>query len=147
MNLVGVAIGLVLLVIPGVMLAAVWAVAAPVAAVEQVGPIASLQRSLELTRGNRLRIVGFFVVATGLALVIGVLASLLLGAVIGIVVGIPHALGATSFQTGPFIREASRIAAQTIAAPIYLAAVGALYVELCAVHESTIPDPKAAVFD
>jgi hypothetical protein len=54
--IVGVGVGLVLLVIPGVILLFMWYVALPVCVVERLGPIGSLKRSAYLTKGNRWRI-------------------------------------------------------------------------------------------
>ncbi len=50
---VGVRIGEILLVVPGIILSMVWAVTGPVAALEQLGPIESLRRSADLTRNRR----------------------------------------------------------------------------------------------
>ena len=55
-------LGLVLLVIPGVIVATMLWVAIPVAVVERPGIVASLRRSTELTSGNRWRILGILVV-------------------------------------------------------------------------------------
>lgn len=47
---------LVLLVLPGILLAAAWCVAAPVKAAEKAGVTAALRRSMVLTRGRMFRI-------------------------------------------------------------------------------------------
>ena len=49
---IGVAIGLVLLLVPGLYLLTIWSVAAPVVVLERAGVFASLSRSHELVRGN-----------------------------------------------------------------------------------------------
>jgi hypothetical protein len=49
---VGVAIGFVLIVIPGLFLLTIWAVSAPVVVVERTGVIGAFQRSHALVRGN-----------------------------------------------------------------------------------------------
>jgi uncharacterized membrane protein len=51
-------LGFVLLIIPGIILAMMFYVALPVCIVERQGPIASLNRSTELTKGNRWRLFG-----------------------------------------------------------------------------------------
>lgn len=56
--------GLVLLIVPGVMLIVMWWVAAPACVLEQLGPIRSLERSAELTRGNRWRVVAIILAIT-----------------------------------------------------------------------------------
>ena len=57
--LTGLGIGLgMLLVVPGVILACMWFVAVPVAAVERASVFESLGRSVDLTRGHRWRVFG-----------------------------------------------------------------------------------------
>lgn len=51
-------LGSLMLIAPGVLAFAVWAVAAPVAVMERAGFTASLARSARLTRGHRWRIIG-----------------------------------------------------------------------------------------
>jgi len=58
--LLGWTIGFVLLVIPGVMLMVRWSVAVPACLLERLGPLASLKRSAELTKGHRWKIFGTF---------------------------------------------------------------------------------------
>src|SRR5262245_30316282 len=54
----GVGIGFLLLVIPGIILALRWAVAVPACVVENKGPLQSMSRSAELTKGHRWKIFG-----------------------------------------------------------------------------------------
>jgi len=72
---IGVALGMVLLIVPGVMLLLMWAVAAPAVVVERQGVLHALSRSRELTKGARWKILGIFLVLAvlywGLAIVIG----------------------------------------------------------------------------
>jgi hypothetical protein len=76
---IGVFIGTLLLVIPGLILMTMWYVATPVCVVEQKGPLASMGRSSELTKGHRWKIFGMIllVIIGGIivsAILIGVLA-------------------------------------------------------------------------
>ena len=59
---IAIAIGAMLLVVPGLILFVMFWVAIPVAVVERPGVIASLQRSAFLTKGNRWRIFGLIVI-------------------------------------------------------------------------------------
>lgn len=59
---VGVAIGLALLVVPGVMLMAAWAIPAVVLVEERVSILQAFRRSQMLTRGARWKIVGLLLV-------------------------------------------------------------------------------------
>ena len=80
----GIGIGFLLFIIPGVMLAVRWSVALPACVVENLGPLASMRRSAELTRGHRWKIFGLFV----LFLVGVIVAALIVGAIVGLVLAI-----------------------------------------------------------
>ncbi|MDA0338892.1 MAG: hypothetical protein O2910_03490 [Proteobacteria bacterium] len=70
---IGTAIGTLLLVVPGIILMTMWAVAIPAAVLERPGVIASITRSAELTKGNRWQVFGLYVVYAVIALVIGLI--------------------------------------------------------------------------
>lgn len=70
----GVALGMLLLIVPGVILLCMWAVAAPVVVVERCGVFEALGRSRELTKGVRWKILGVFLV---LAVLYWVMATVL----------------------------------------------------------------------
>jgi len=53
---IGIGVGLVLLVVPGVILALMWALTIPVAVIEDTGLRDSVNRSAELTKGHRGRV-------------------------------------------------------------------------------------------
>jgi hypothetical protein len=71
----GVAVGAMLLLVPGLILASMWAVAIPAATIESTGVGGSLSRSSALTRDRRWRVFG--------ALVVTWLISIAVSAVIG----------------------------------------------------------------
>lgn len=83
---IGIALGFVLLVVPGLLLATFWAVAVPIAVLEDVPAVEALRRSRELVRGN------------GWAVFRVVLASGAISAVVGLV----FALAASGLGFGPF---------------------------------------------
>lgn len=58
----GVAIGFVLLIVPGIILLLMWAVAVPTLVIERQGVFAAFSRSAELTKGARWKILGLFLV-------------------------------------------------------------------------------------
>jgi len=73
----GVAVGFVLLVLPGLFLMTIWAVTAPVVVVERAGVLQAFRRSHDLVRGNGWSVFAvILVVFVGLAIV-SALASLL----------------------------------------------------------------------
>ncbi len=67
---IGEAIGFILIV-PGLILLTLWAVAAPVVVIEHPGGLRALDRSRELVRGNGWRVFGVIVLFALLVLVVG----------------------------------------------------------------------------
>ena len=87
-------IGLIFFVIPGIILALVLAVALPALIVEGIGVFDSMSRSAELTKHNRMRILGvgllMILILIGIAIIAGLLSAVtpILGAIVGLVLGI-----------------------------------------------------------
>lgn len=81
--MLGVLAGTIALVVPAFILMVMWAVAIPACVVERTGPIDSLSRSSELTKGNRWQI---FAIILIVGFIIGVIGNILqaLGAAGGI---------------------------------------------------------------
>ncbi len=55
---IGIVIGFILIIVPGLILITIWSVAAPVVVLEHPGVFASLRRSRELVRGNGWQVFG-----------------------------------------------------------------------------------------
>ncbi len=77
---IGIAIGFVLLIIPGLILITIWSVVIPVVVLEKPGVFASFGRSRELVRGHGWQVFGTLVlawlIAVGLAVVVGVIVGI-----------------------------------------------------------------------
>jgi uncharacterized membrane protein len=58
----GIALGFILLIVPGIILYVMWSVAAPALVEERLGPIEALGRSSDLTSGARWKILGLTLV-------------------------------------------------------------------------------------
>jgi hypothetical protein len=107
---IGLAIGTMLLIVPGLILATMWYVAIPVCVLETAGPVTSLSRSAELTKGSRWKIFGisilmFLIVAIPAAIIEGVLG---------------FALGATGLAIGNYIvRVGAGAFSAVVAAVVY----------------------------
>lgn len=98
-----VAVGFVLLIVPGFILMAMWYVAGAACVVEQLGPFKAMKRSEVLTRGYRGQMFGIFVLVVfcviiltaginrGLVLVVGPYSALFLNTLL---TGFAHAFGA-----------------------------------------------------
>jgi hypothetical protein len=74
---IGIGIGFVLLIVPGLFLLTIWSVAAPVCVVERPGVIASLARSRELVRGRGWAVFG----TIALAFIVTILVSAVFAAI------------------------------------------------------------------
>jgi hypothetical protein len=79
---IAVAIGLALVIIPGLILITIWAVVAPAIVVEDKGVIDAFGRSRELVRGNGWNVFGVIVLAFLILIAVYIVASLI-GAAIG----------------------------------------------------------------
>jgi hypothetical protein len=73
-----VGVGLLLLIIPGIILYLVLVAAVPAFVVEERGVFDSMSRSAELTKGNRMRILGVGLVVLAIWIAVGVIAALLI---------------------------------------------------------------------
>jgi len=92
---IGILIGFILIIVPGLILITIWAVAAPVVVLERIGAFSALGRSRELVRGNGWQVFGVIVV---LDILVVVLASALevagdsagtgVGIVVTVIVGV-----------------------------------------------------------
>jgi hypothetical protein len=67
---IGIGIGFVLFVIPGLILMTIWAVIAPVIVLERVGVLQSFGRSRELVRGDGWRVFGVIVIVAIIVFVV-----------------------------------------------------------------------------
>lgn len=111
---IGVTIGFVLLVIPGLILITFWSVGAPAIVVEKIGPIDAFGRSWRLVRGDAWSVFGVLLVV--LLIVIGI--GILLAAI------------ANPIGDGEASTWIASIVSATITAPIFAIAVTVLYYEL-----------------
>ncbi|MGV1049308.1 MAG: hypothetical protein ACOYD4_12400 [Solirubrobacterales bacterium] len=112
----GIGIGMVLLVAPGLFLLTIWAVIAPAIVIERRGALEAFGRSRQLVRGNGWPVFWVIVVAFLIALAGGVIFG-----------GI-----ASSVADGPLVRIVFSALASTITAPIGALVVGVLYYRLLA---------------
>ena len=71
---IGIVIGFVLIIIPGLFLITIWSVAAPVVVLEHPGALAALKRSRELVSGNGWQVFGVILV---LYIVVGVVSFII----------------------------------------------------------------------
>ncbi len=70
--------GFILLIVPGTILLLMFCLSAPVMLAERIGPFASYGRSAALTKGNRLRLFGVFLVVVVVMFIVVLIVSLAL---------------------------------------------------------------------
>lgn len=110
----GVGFALLLLVVPGLYLLTVWAVAAPVIVIERRGVLDALGRSRQLVRGNGWPVLG----------------TVLLAFLIAGVAGVALVLGAEAIVAGKIVDAVFSTLAATVAAPIEGLVTSVLYFRL-----------------
>jgi hypothetical protein len=123
----GIGIGIVLLVAPGLFLLTIWAVIAPAIVIERRGVLAAFGRSRQLVRGNGWPVFGVIVVAFVISLVGGIIFTSI----------------AAGISDGPIIRIVFSALASTITAPIGALVAGVLYYRLLALEPVPPPVPDS----
>jgi hypothetical protein len=134
----GIALGLVALIIPGLFLISLWFVSTPASAVEQLTFGKAMSRSMELTRGNRLRLLAAF----GICLVI-CLPPLAISLT---TTGLPRLSPLPEMSGLWFLRAGLMTLYATIVAICSALIPAAAYVALRRAREGVLSDGVAAVF-
>jgi hypothetical protein len=119
----GIGIGFLLFIIPGLILVTIWSVIAPVIVVERSGVIDAFGRSRALVKGNGWQVFGVILVV----FLITAVASVVLGA---IGAGISDSLG---------MRVLVNVVASTLTAPIAALAASTIYFSLLGINEPADP--------
>lgn len=130
----GVGFGFVLLIVPGLYLATIWAVIAPVIVIERRGVSDAFGRSRQLVKDQGWPVLGTIVVAY----LISIVAALAFSAI------------ADSLADGPLLRIVFSALASTITAPVAALVAAVLYFRLLAIKGEqpsveglTAPEPPA----
>lgn len=126
---IGIAIGFVLIIIPGLILLTIWSVIAPVIVVERSGAIDAFGRSRAIVKGNGWQVFGVIIVVY------------LIITIAGFVLG---AIGAGISDTFA-MRALFSLIASTLTAPIAALAASTIYFNLVALKgEPTATEPAPA---
>lgn len=125
----GVAVGAVLLVVPGIFLYVAWSLAVPAVVLERAGPITALRRSMALVRGSWWRVLGILVVVYLIRLVLAGILTVPFGLAGGAFSAVFS--GTTSDQsTGQLlVTTIGGIVGQTVVLPFVAGAIALLYVD------------------
>lgn len=127
--------GFLLLIVPGVMAAVAFSVTLPACAVERLGPVAAMRRSLELTRGQRWRLFGLFVVVWLLSTILSFAVSAAI---------MPAILAAPGAQLA--VLTATNTLSTSITSIFAAIALGSVYVQLRTNREGAGAVSVAEVF-
>ncbi|WP_374470646.1 glycerophosphoryl diester phosphodiesterase membrane domain-containing protein [Phenylobacterium sp.] len=131
--------GTLLLIVPGIMIAVAWCAAVPALIAERIGIMDTFGRSAQLTRGNRWRIFGLFLVY--------VLVFIAITMVVGLVAGVAGVIGDTSTDDITPAQIVINVVTNVISGLIGATGAAVLYTELRRVREGATPDALAAIFD
>jgi hypothetical protein len=137
-------IGFVLLIVPGVILATIWAVTVPAAVIEKTGVFGAFSRSGDLTRGHRWSVFGLIFVYFIALMIVNLVATALLGGFRGLAAG---AAGAAAFANSTNIG----LIAFEVVLGVFTNMVGAtgiavIYFELRRVREGVAPQALVDTF-
>lgn len=133
----GLGLGFLLLVIPGVILLVFWSVTVPSRVVEKTGIIRSFGRSRDLARGHFWPILGLMVIVFIASMIIGAVFSLFTGMSVGLD-GTPETIGVAAIIF--------TLLSNTITGALYASGAASLYYELRTVKEGAMVDEIADVF-
>ena len=125
---IGIGIGFLLLVVPGLFLLTIWAVLAPVIVVERPGVFPAFERSRRLVKGHGWQVFSVIVILFVLQLVLG-------GVIMGITTAIDDSF--VSYAIGDVI-------ARVLIAPLTALAAAVMYFELVGGAEETTAGPPEA---
>jgi hypothetical protein len=123
---IGIVVGFILIIVPGLILITIWSVAAPVVVLERPGVFAALTRSRELVRGNGWQVFGVILVL-----------YILVGAVSIIIEGIADSAGSGA---GIVVR----VIVGVLTAPLSALAASVLYFELRGRSDGSVPSEADA---
>jgi len=116
-------LGLILLVVPGIILAVMWSVVVPITVEERTGILGAFNRSQELTRGARWTIFGLFLLIFLIGLGIGLVGIL----VSTVILGLSYENPAISASAPALVMNALVL---TLASAFSSALITSLFVEL-----------------
>jgi hypothetical protein len=131
-----------LLIVPGLMLFAMWFVATPACVVERLGPFRSMGRSRELTKGHRWKVFGLQLVILIPAIVIGAIVG-------GIIVSVSGPGGLLSMATAlsSTLGRVVNLIWSAIWTAFYAILIVVTYHDLRVAKEGVDTDQIAAVFE
>ena len=135
---IGLTIGFILLIFPGLILLTVWAVVVPALVIDKAGIFGSFGRSADLTRGSRWQIFGLILIGYVILFVVGAILGFL-----SIGFGAAGAFSPTGINVPAML---TGVVIDTAMAIIGAVGVSVLYVQLRELKEGTRVDRIGDVF-
>jgi hypothetical protein len=136
---IGITVGTLLLILPGIALCVMWAVAAPALVAERLGPYQAISRSMDLTEGARWKVLGMeLVLVTAWTMLVAAVASMRV-----LWSGLPGAIAPGGFSVSYWAIEA---AVRTVTALGFGLFHASMYVELREWKEGPATDALENVF-
>jgi uncharacterized membrane protein len=124
---IGITLGFVLLIIPGIMLYVVWSVATPALVAEGIGVFDALQRSRDLTRGARWQVFGVILILGVVSVIFSAIYSATLLGTTGFDEEAMTGLAADGFSIGWILAEGLL---STVTIMVWGTVMASLYLEL-----------------
>ena len=131
---IGISIGFLLLIVPGIILSLMWMVAAPALVIERRGIFATLSRSRELTKGARWKILALILV--------GFVAIIIVSALFGIFAGLLMAVTGTVSK----LAVIPTMIGQTLGSAFMVVVIASLFLELRSSKEGPATDALSDIF-
>lgn len=122
----GIGLGFLLLIVPGLILMTIWAVVAPVIVVERSGVLAAFGRSRELVRDNGWQVFGVLVCVFLITVIVGIFFA-------AIAVGIADTV---------VVRVLFNVIASTLTAPLAALVAAVVYFRLLELKGAATPAPE-----
>jgi hypothetical protein len=139
LSALAVGLGMILLIVPGVILLLAWSVTVPVYVMEERGIIETFGRSAALTRDNRWRILGIYLLLGFAFMIINFIIMAIFGASSFFSGGVASMAFMTTVIAAPIIAVISALVTSTL--------ISTLYVELRRLKDGTAAADLGAVFD
>ncbi len=135
--------GMILLLVPGIMIACAWCVAIPSLVADRTGIFGSFSRAADLTRGNRWAIFGLFVVLLVILIVVSAIASAITAAAL---FANPDALTNPLQAALNPVNIGISVIQQTVSSILGATLIAVLYVELRRLRDGAGPQWLAEIF-
>jgi hypothetical protein len=126
---IAIAIGFVLLIVPGLFLLTIWAVIVPAIVIERAGVIDSFGRSRELVRGNGWQVFGVILVLFLLQFVLG---------------GIANAIAGGASDDSFLLYAVVDLLVRVLVVPLSALAATVMYIELRRLKGQPLPEERNA---